>query len=169
MHSLDGKTPGAGFGGTEQVGGSITRLGELGEAEVLFVRSLRGWALGVPCWRQVWNEHARRFGGAEGRIVLRAFVAFFDGIRGGARRQILHHPPCCPHLAPDEAEILGVLLATVLEHADAARFRALTLVEADRVEAVLEAGRSLALAYERRGLKLLGGPPLEHEGPMTHH
>ncbi len=169
MHGLGGKTPGVGPGASERPGDTITRLGELGEAEVLFVRSLRGWALGMPCWRQVWNEHARRFGGVEGRIVLRAFVAFFDGIRGGARRPILHHPPCCPHVAPDEARILAVLVAAALEHPDAARFLALTLVEADRADAVLKAGRKLADAYARRGLKLCSRPPLEHEGPTTRH
>ncbi len=169
MHGLRGKTPGVGSGTSERPGDPVTRLGELGEAEVLFVRSLRGWALGVPCWRHVWNEHARRFGGAEGRIVLRAFVAFFDGIRGGARRPILHHPPCCPHLAPDEARILAVLSAAVLEPPDAARFRALTIVEASVVDAVLEAGQILGEAYEQRGLKLRSGPLLEHEESATRH
>ena len=44
------------------------RLGAIGEPESFFLRSMRGWSKGHEGLTEVWNEYARRFGAADGRL-----------------------------------------------------------------------------------------------------
>lgn len=144
----------------EPCDGQPLRLGHLGGAEALFLRSFRGWSQGRECWCEVWNEHAKRFGAADGRLLLHLFCHCHGSVRQAALRPILHHPPYCPYLAPDEARLTAMLSAIALQRPETARFAAHLLLEAEGVSAVQAAMTKLASAYAARGLSVAGDSPL---------
>ena len=144
----------------EPCNGQPLRLGHLCGAEALFLRSFRGWSQGRECWCEVWNEHAKRFGAADGRLLLHLFCHCHGSVRQAALRPILHHPPYCPYLAPDEARLTAMLSAIALQRPETARFAAHLLLEAEGISAVQAAMTKLASAYAARGLSVTGDSPL---------
>ena len=144
----------------EPCSGQPLRLGQLSSLEALFLRSFRGWSQGRERWCEVWNEHARRFGAADGRLLLHLFCDCHRAVRQAALRHILHHPICCPYLAPDEARLTAMLTAVALEQPETARFAAHLLLEAEGIAAVQTAMTKLAGAYTARGLSVDGSSPL---------
>ena len=140
--------------------GQPLRLGELSGAEALFLRSFRGWSQGRECWCEVWNEHAKRFGAADGRLLLHLFCDSYGAVREAALRPILHHPPCCLYLAPDEARLTGMFSALALQRPDTAHFAGRLLLESKGISRVHAAMTKLAGAYAARGLAVAGSSPL---------
>ena len=144
----------------ESSDGQPLRVGHLSAAEALFLRSFRGWSQGRECWCEVWNEHARRFGAADGRLLLHLFCHCHGAVREAALRPILHHPPCCPYLAPDEARLTAMLSAVALQQPATARFAAHPLLGAQGISTVEDAMTKLAGAYAARGVEVAGNSPL---------
>ncbi len=144
----------------ERHDGQPLRLSHLSGAETLFLRSFRGWSQGKECWCEVWNEHAKRFGAADGRLLLHLFCDCHGAVRQAALRPILHHPPYCPYLAPDEARLTAMLSALALQRPETARFAGHLLLEPDGIATVQAAMTKLAGAYAARGLAVAGSSPL---------
>lgn len=136
------------------------RLARLGVPEALFLQSMRGWAQGRECWCEVWNDHAKRFGSADGRVLLHLFCRSLAAIRQAARQGIQHHLPCCPYLTTDEARLTAMLHATATGNAPGASFIAHLMLESAKASSVLDAQSALARAYRARGLFFSAASPL---------
>jgi len=97
--------------------GSPTKLTDLTPAERFVVRAFRRWvaAMGGPEMSAhgavAWNDFARGFGTADGKVALSAFVAMVHGIARAARRPIRCHRPCCLGLSADELWIVRLTSA----------------------------------------------------------
>ena len=135
------------------------RVGALCGAEGFFLQSLRGWCQGQECRSRVWNDYAKRFGAADGRLLLHLFCACHGAVRQGASRPIVHHPPCCPYLTPDELRLTAMLCAVALDRIEGARFLAHVLVRSEAVAPVLDTMSALAGAYAARGLTVPPASP----------
>ncbi len=140
------------------------RLGAIGESECFFLRSMRGWSTGHDGLNEVWNDHARRFGAADGRLLLHLFSACYGEIRLAAKHPIRHHPPCCPYLAPDELRLTALFCSAALGQTENAQFVAHLLFSREALPAVLDAASRLARAYAARGLPVSPSSPLARYG-----
>ena len=140
----------------------LLRLGAIGESESLFLRSMRGWSKGHEGLTEVWNEYARRFGAADGRLLLHLFCSCYSAIRLAAKRPIRHHAPCCPYLAPDELRLTALFCASALGRVENTLFAAHLLLNHDEMPAVLSAVSRLGSAYAARGLPVSPASPLSH-------
>jgi hypothetical protein len=123
------------FRSEEEDGPLPARVERLEPAERLLVVALRrwivGWTSGDPRhWERVWDDFSRALGVQDGRGALTALSGLLSVLRGGARRPIRHHQPCCPMLHADEVALLGVVAAA--RHGEgAAVLRGSWLVRAD--------------------------------------
>lgn len=123
------------FRGEEEEGPLPTRVDRLEPAERLLVMALRRWIVGwtsedLRHWERVWDEFSRALGAQAGRGALTALSSLLSVLRGGARRPIRYHQPCCPMLHADEVALLGVV-AAALHGESPAVIRASWLVRAD--------------------------------------
>lgn len=121
------------FHGENDDGPLPTRVDRLDPAERLLVLALRRWIAGwvsgdLRQWERVWDDFSRALGAGTGREALTAFSGLLSTLRGGARRPIRHHQPCCPMLHADEVALVSVVASAQHGEAAAAARRACWLV-----------------------------------------
>ncbi|MEQ8603965.1 MAG: hypothetical protein RIB45_11665 [Marivibrio sp.] len=136
-----------------QASGAPIRLSDLSHGEQALVRAFRRWVAGKAHHAAAWDAVAGVFGGRDGRAVMGGLIRLVEGMRGGARRRILHHAQCCPCLAADEIRLLTLVGAAAAGRLDRAAAYACDLLGLDPLAG---AGQEVgsALAVEARGLAL---------------
>ena len=136
-----------------------TSMMELDVSERLIVWAFRRWVQGLrhndgTHWALVGREFGRQFNGPDGTKALAGFARLIDGLQHGARRTVRLHQACCPCLAADEVSLVCFVAACQRPAALVARVRAESLVHADGVGDLLQAGSLLADLMQRHGLML---------------
>ncbi len=135
------------------------RLEMLSETEQMVLRSLRRWVAGFSDsnpdhWRIVWTEFAGRMGPRHGREALGGLEALVRVIWSHARQAVRCHRPCCSLIEADEHRILAFLAACQFGAWPMARLLADSLVSADGVGNLLQAGSRLGKALLQAGRRL---------------
>lgn len=135
------------------------RLEMLSKTEQLVLRGLRRWVAGFSDsnpdhWRIVWTEFAGRMGPRAGREALGGLEALVRVVCSHARRTVRCHRPCCGFVEADEHRILAFLSACQAGAWPDARMLADTLIAADGVGDLLQAGSRLAHALLQAGRRL---------------
>lgn len=128
------------------------RLEDLAAGERALVRAFRCWVAPDARENAAWNEFAVLFGGRLGKPVMGGFVRLVERVRAGARRQVLHHTPCCPCLAADEMRLVNLVGAAAVGRLDLAQALAADLLATDAGGADRGAQDALALAESARVL-----------------
>lgn len=144
------------------------RVDDLYPCEQQLIRSFRRWVSGEAYWAHAWNDVAMHFGGATGKSVMHGLVRLIGCMRGTAERQILHHAPCCPCLAPDELRLINLIGAAAEGNENRARALAADLLllgnwrgPSDDARCIGVADAACALA---RTMALSGNAPVYREG-----
>ncbi len=135
------------------------RLEMLSETEQLVLRGLRRWVAGFSDsnpdhWRIVWTEFAGRMGPRAGREALGGLEALVRVIWSHARRPLRSHRPCCGFVETDERRILAFAAACQAGAWPAAGRLAESLVAADGIGDLLQAGSRLGKALLQAGQRL---------------
>ena len=147
-------------------GGPI-RVSDLSPGEQVLIRAFRRWVAGEAQHAAAWDAVAGLFGGAAGKAVMGGLIRLVEGMRGGARRRILHHSPCCPCLAADEIRLLTLVGAAAAGRLDRAGAYACDLLGLDPASGPgHEAGFALALDAHAlaRAMASEGAAPAERTG-----
>jgi len=136
-----------------------TSMMELDVSERLIVWAFRLWVQGLrrndgTQWALVVKEFGRLFKGSDGTAALAGFARLIDGLRHSARRTVRLHQACCPCLTADEVSLVCFVAACQRPAASLARVRAESLVRAEGVGDMLQAGSRLAGFMRRHGLLL---------------
>ena len=117
----------------------------------------RRWIVGLQTnaphhWSHVWNHFAKRFGAQDGKEALSGLVGCIRALQHGARRSIVHHPPCCGHVAPDEVGFLAFIGACQRGDWLVSAQRAQSFVDPEGLGDLLQAGQRLGAVMSRHGL-----------------
>ncbi|MCR9219565.1 MAG: hypothetical protein NXI21_05000 [Alphaproteobacteria bacterium] len=116
------------------------------------MRAFRCWVAPDAREDEAWNEFAGLFGGRLGKPVMGGFIRLVERVRAGARRQVLHHAPCCPCLAADEMRLVNLVGAAAVGRLDLAQALAADLLATDAGGSDRGAQDALALAESARAL-----------------
>ncbi|HZD24718.1 MAG TPA: hypothetical protein VE631_00535, partial [Alphaproteobacteria bacterium] len=82
-------------------------FGQFEPAEQLVLWALRRWIVGLADmaenqWTLVCRLLTRRFGKADGEVLVRGLARYLHTICCHPRRPLRYHQPCCPGISGDE-------------------------------------------------------------------